>query len=68
MNLELRKTHAEVQAIIADRQPLPVELLLEPDKRRVCSVAAHEAFRLAIATKPPADPIDEAVAEMEESA
>lgn len=52
MNLELRKTHAEVQAIIADRQPLEVEALVSSDKRRTITIAEFQAWRESLAPKP----------------
>jgi hypothetical protein len=59
MNLELRKAQAEISGIIAERQPLPVEMLVPPHARRV-SVAAHHAFRRSLAVSQ-CDPLDDLI-------
>lgn len=46
-------------------EPLEVELLASDHARRV-SIQEVERFRESITTKPPADPIDELVAELRE--
>jgi hypothetical protein len=44
--------------------PLEVELLIPADQRRI-TVDQHQQFRESIATPPPCDPIDAAVAKPE---
>jgi hypothetical protein len=53
---------AQVQRILAERDPLPVEMLVPAHHR---TVSAHDEFRRSLAPPRPFDPIDPAVEEME---